>query len=84
MGETRPCQIRTDSPYEASQSGQGGGCGSITGTSRRDYGGGGGAGRRDRSAVQDGSSIKVQRVDRGASSLLKTELTPGSYEEFKL
>ena len=48
------------SPHEASQSSQGGGCGSSTGTSRRDHGSGGGAGAIDGSAVKDGNSIKTQ------------------------
>ena len=47
------------SPHEVSQSGQGGGRGSNTGTSRRDHGSGGGVGLPDGSAVKDGSSIKV-------------------------
>ena len=34
------------------------------------------------SSVQDGSSIKAQRVHRGASFLLKTELTPRSHGVF--
>jgi len=42
-------------------------------------GGGGGAGLRGGSVVKDGSSIKTQIVDRGASFLLKTELIPGSH-----
>ena len=70
------------SPYEASQSGQGGGRRSTTGTSRRDHGGGGEAGLCDGLAVEDGRSIKVQIVDRGALSLLKTELVPGSHGVF--
>ena len=48
-----------DSPHETSQSGQGGGRGSNTGTSRRDHGGGGGAPLRDGSTVKDGCSIKI-------------------------
>ena len=47
------------SPHEASQSGQSGDR-NNTGTSRRDHGGGGGAGLRDESAVKDDSSIKTQ------------------------
>ena len=61
------------SPYEASQSGQGGGCGSSTGVSCRDQGGGGGAGLRVESAIQDSSSIKTPIADSDASSLLKTD-----------
>ena len=69
-------------PHKASQSGQGGGRGSNTGTLRRDQGGGGGDGLRDGSAVEAGSSINVQRVERGASFLLKIKLIPESHELF--
>ena len=61
-----------------SQSGQGDGRGSSMGTSCRDHGGGG-VGLHDGSVVKDSSPIKAQRVERGASSLLKTELIPGSH-----
>jgi len=42
-------------------------------------GGGGGVGLRDGSVVRDGSSNKAPIADRGTSSLLKTELIPGSH-----
>ena len=49
------------------------------GTSYLDHGGGGGAGLHDRSVVEDSSSIKTQRVEQDASSLMKTELISGSH-----
>ena len=71
-------------PHEVSQLGYGGGRGSSTGTSCWDHGGGGGVGRRDGLAVQYGSSIQAQRVDQGASSLLRTELILGSHRVYNL
>jgi len=68
--------------HEASQSGQDGGCGSNTGTSHRDHGRGGEAGLCDESAIKDDSSIKTAIADRGATSLLKTELIPRSHGMF--
>jgi len=67
------------SPHKAPQSSQSDGRVSITGTSHRDHHGGGGGGLCDGSAVKEGSSIKALIVDRGTSSLLKTELIPGSH-----
>ena len=48
-----------ESAHEASQSGQGGGCGSNTDTSRRDHDSRGGTGLRDRSIVEADSLIKT-------------------------
>ena len=67
------------SPHEASQSGQGGGRDSNTIISHRNHGDGGEASLSEGSAVKDGTSIKAPIIDRGASSLLKTELIPGSH-----
>ena len=78
QGERNSTLSSEDSPHEAPQSGQGGGCDSNTGTSYRD-GGGGGAGLCDGSTVKEGSSIKAPIVDKDTSSLLKTELILGSH-----
>ena len=75
----RNSTLSREGPQEVSQSGQSGDRGSSMGTSCRDHGGGGGAGLHDGSAVEDSSSIKAQRVERGASFLLKTELISGSH-----
>jgi len=68
-----------DSPHEASQSGQGGGRESNTGTTLRDHDDGGGAGLRDGLTVENGCLIKVHIVNGGASFLLKTQLIPRSH-----
>ena len=65
--------------HQASQLGQGGGRDSNTYTSHRDHGDRVGAGLHDGSTIKDGSSIKVQIVDRDTSSPLKTELMSGSH-----
>jgi len=61
-------------PYEASQSGQGSGRGSIIGTSRRDHGGGGGISFRDRSDVNDGRPNHSHVADKCELFMMKTEL----------
>ena len=66
-------------PHEASQSGHVGGRGINNGASRQDHSGGGGAGLHDGSTVKDNSFIKAHIIDRGVSSLLKTELILGSH-----
>jgi len=55
-------------------------CGSSTGASRRDHGGGSGSGLRDRSDVNDDRSNHSQVVDRCESSMMKTELTEMYHE----
>ena len=63
------------SPYEVSQSGQGGGRGSNTNASWMAHSGGGGIGIHDRSNVNGGRSTLSQVADRCESSIMKTELT---------
>ena len=67
--------------HESPQSGQGGGRDICTSTSasRQDHDGRDEAGPHDGSTLKDGSSTKTQIIERGASSLLKTELLPRSH-----
>jgi len=67
------------SPHEASQSSHGDSQTINTSASHRDQGGGSGAGLCDGLTVKNDSSIKILIVDRGASTLLKTELIPESH-----
>ena len=68
------------SPHKVSQSGHGGDRKINTSASHRDHDGGGGAALRDGSAVKNGSLTQI--VDRGTTSLLKTELIPESHGMF--
>ena len=79
LGERNSSMSSEGTPHEASQSGQGVGRGSNGGTSHRDHDGGGGADLCNESIVKDGNSITAPIADRDASSMLKTELIPGSH-----
>ena len=75
----RNSTLSMEGPHEVSQSGKGGSRGNNMVTSCREHGGEGGASLHDGSTMKDSSAIKAQRVERGASSLLKTELITGSH-----
>ena len=67
------------SPHKTSQLDHGGGRGINTSALCRDHSGENGTSLHDGSAIKYGSSIQAEIIDKNASSLLKTKLTPRSH-----